>query len=335
MIARKYETIVGFFVVASLAALLVMVLIIAQQEGLWQDYLEYEAVFKNISGLKKGSEVRLAGVTVGSVTKTAVRPDGKILVTFEILEKYKDQIRKDSQASIGMIGLLGDRSLDLTSGSPDKPILPPGTLLTASEPLDLQELLARAGPSLENIQKVLNNLVKITDDLANPKGDVKLALSQLKEITEKVNRGEGTLGLLVNDPSLFKETSQAVASARKVIEGLNNPQGVMGMLLHDPAFRAEFRKTLTDLNVIMANLRQGSVPVSEAAAKLPGIVKKLDTFVDNLTQASGGLPDLVVSGQGVLGDADKVAQAALKSWLLRWYVPQAKERTIQVEREIK
>ncbi len=37
MISRRYETIVGLFVVASLALLLIMVLIVAQQEGLWQE----------------------------------------------------------------------------------------------------------------------------------------------------------------------------------------------------------------------------------------------------------------------------------------------------------
>ena len=116
MISHKYETIVGLFVVASLAALLIMVLIIARQEGLWQNYLEYQAVFKNISGLRVGSEVRLAGVVVGSVTNATVRSDGKILVTFEVLEKYRNQIRTDSVATIGMIGLLGDRSLDLAAG---------------------------------------------------------------------------------------------------------------------------------------------------------------------------------------------------------------------------
>ena len=62
MIQRKYETIVGLFVVASLAALLVMVVIIAQQERLWQEHVEYRAIFKNISGLKIGSEIGRAHV---------------------------------------------------------------------------------------------------------------------------------------------------------------------------------------------------------------------------------------------------------------------------------
>ena len=89
MIARRYETIVGIFVVASLAALLVMVLIVAQQEGLFQEYVNYRTIFKNVSGLKPGSEVHLAGVTVGNVLSTAINPEGNIVVTFQVLKKIQ------------------------------------------------------------------------------------------------------------------------------------------------------------------------------------------------------------------------------------------------------
>jgi phospholipid/cholesterol/gamma-HCH transport system substrate-binding protein len=335
MISRKYETIVGLFVVASLVALLVMVLIIAREEGLWQEYIQYQAVFKNISGLKKGSEVRLAGVTVGSVSSTTIRSDGKILVTFDVMKQYKDQIREDSQASIGSIGLLGDRSLDLTPGSPDKDPIPPGGLLAGLEPMDIQELLARAAPSLDSIQKAFENLAKITEDMTDPKGDFKQAVVNIKDTFGKVNAGEGTLGLLVSDPKLYKQTLDTVDSARNFLDSLNNPQGALGMLLHDPEFKAELRKILKEVNVLAVNLRQGSMPLAEALAKLPAIVKKVQAFLDSLTEAGEGLPDLVNTGQNVLSDADKVAEAAQKMWLLRRLVPKAQERTIRVERDIK
>jgi phospholipid/cholesterol/gamma-HCH transport system substrate-binding protein len=335
MIPQKYETIVGLFVVASLAALLIMVLVIARQEGLWQNYVEYQAVFKNISGLRVGSEVRLAGVVVGSVTNTTVRSDGKILVTFEVLEKYREQIREDSVATIGMIGLLGDRSLDLASGTPEKPILPPGGLVAATEPLDLQVLLARAAPSLDSIQKAFDNLAKITDDMSNPKGDFKLALANIREISHKINQGEGTLGMLLSDPNLYKHTMETVASAQKLMDSLNNPNGTLGMVVHDPKFRAELQKTLKNFEGLSANLRQGSVPLSEALAKLPAIIAKVQAFLKNLDQAGEGLPDLVTTGQSALSDVDTFAKGAQKLPLVRRNVPQPKERTIRVEREVK
>ena len=335
MISRKYETIVGLFVVASLVALLVMVLIIAREEGLWQNYVKYHAVFKNISGLKRGSEVRLAGVTVGSVTNTTIRSDGKIKVTFEVMAQYRNQMREDTQASIGSIGLLGDRSLDLTPGSPDKPVIPPGGLMAGVEPLDLQELLARAAPSLDSIQKAFNNLAKLTDDMVDPKGDFRQAVVNIKETFKKVNAGEGTLGLLVSDPKLYKKTLDTVTSAQSFINSLNNPQGAVGMLLHDPEFKVELRKIIKEINVLVANLQEGTLPLNEALARLPAIVKKVEGFLDYLNEAGVALPDLVDTGQSALSDVNTVAEAAQKMWLLRRYVPKAQERTIRVERDIK
>lgn len=335
MISQKYETIVGLFVVASLAALLFMVLVIAREEGLWQDYVKYQAVFKNVGGLKRGSEVRLAGVTVGSVTDTAIRSDGKILVTFEVMARHKDQLREDSRASIGSIGLLGDRSLDLTPGSPDKPVLPPGGLMAGVEPLDLQELLARAAPSLESIQETFANLAKITEDMSDPQGDFKQAVANIKDTFHKINAGKGTLGLLVSDPHLYKQTLDMVTGAQDFVESLNNPQGALGMLLHDPAFKADLQKILKEIDVMTVNLRQGSVPLSQVLEELPALVKKVRAFLDNLETAGEGLPDLVITGQNALSDVDTAAKAAQKMWLLRRFVPKPQERTIRVERQIK
>ena len=335
MISKKYETIVGLFVVTSLVALLFMVLVIAREEGLWQDYVKYQAVFKNVSGLKRGSEVRLAGVTVGSVTDTTIRSDGKILVTFEVMARYKNQLREDSQASIGSIGLLGDRSLDLTPGSHDKPVLPPGGLMAGMEPLDLQELMARLAPSLDSIQEAFGNLAKITEDMVDPQGDFKQAVANIKETFRKVNVGEGTLGLLVSDPKLYKQTLEILSRTRVFVDSLNDPKGALGMLLHDPAVRADIQKILKDIDVMTVHLSQGSVPLAQALEELPTLVKKVRVFLDNLEKAGAGLPDLVITGQNALSDVDRTAEAAQKMWLLRRFVPKAEERTIRVERQVK
>jgi len=335
MIPRKYETVVGIFVVASLIALLIMVLIVAKQEGLFAEYVEYRAVFKNISGLKPGSEVRLAGVQVGTVKETAVSPDGRITVSFEVMDKYRNQIRQDSRASIGYIGLLGDRSLDLTAGSPDKAAIPPKGEVAAVEPLDITEMLTRATPYVETIQKILTNLASITDQLVDPKGELYRFIGQLRVASEKINKKEGTLGLLVNDPKLYQETAKAMAGAEKFITSLESAQGLMGTLLYDPEFRAEARKMLADLRVVATQLRKSTEPIHASVSRLPEMAKKLESLLDNLDRAAAGLPDLVVTGQEALSDADKAAQAAQRSWLLRRYVPKAEERTIRVEKDIK
>jgi len=333
MIARRYETIVGLFVVASLAALLAMVAIVAQQEGLFQEYVTYRTIFKNVSGLKGGSEVHLAGVTVGNVLNTAINPDGNIVVTFHVLKKHSERIREDSRSTIGFMGLLGDKSLDLTSGSLSKAPIPPEGIVVSVEPLDITQLLARAAPSLEDLQKVITNLVSLTDDLAEPGSDSRKILSEVRDIVSKVNSGKGSLGKLVNDPGLYKDTADTMAQVRQFVGELEKGKGLLGTLLNDPAFKDQAVKTMAELQATFANLNKTTADLKEAAARLPDIAKKLESFIANLDRAGKGLPGLVTQGETAMGEFDTTNKAIQRNWLLRRNVPQPQERTIRMDAE--
>ena len=328
---KKFESIVGIFVVASLAALLVMVLIIAQQERLWVKHATYRAIFKSASGLKTGSEVRLAGLTVGNVKDIHIDEQGNTVVVFEVVEKYADRVHKDSRATIGYIGLLGEKSLDLTTGSSDKPAIPPEGIVTSIEPLDITELFAKAQPSLENLQKLLNNLAQITERLASPEGNLPQLIKEVKEIAEKINQAKGTLGLILNDPKLYQEASQAATGVRKFADGLAEGKGFLGTMVNDPAFKVEAQKTMADLQASFDNLQQVTANLKEASGRFPEMAKKGEAFLDSLAKAGKNLPDLVVSGQDMAEEVGKTAEAAQKSWLLRRNVPKPKEQTIRVE----
>jgi phospholipid/cholesterol/gamma-HCH transport system substrate-binding protein len=331
MIARRYETIVGIFVVASMAALLVMVLIVAQQEGLFYEYVTYRSIFKNVSGLKTGSEVHLAGVTVGNVLNTAINPDGNIVVTFQVQKKYSDRIRVDSRSTIGFMGLLGDKSLDLTAGSLSQAVIPPEGLVTAVEPLDITQLLARAAPSLEDLQKVISNLVSLTDALSEPGSDTRKILADVRAIVSKINTGKGSMGKLVNEPGLYQDTSDAMAQLRKFVDGLEKGKGLAGTVLNDPAFRDQAVKTMAEMYATFVNLNKTTADLKAAAAGLPDMAKKLESFAANLEKAGKGLPGMVSEGQTLFGDADQAAKAAKQLWPLRNYVPQPQERTIRMD----
>jgi phospholipid/cholesterol/gamma-HCH transport system substrate-binding protein len=329
MISRRYETVVGIFVVASLIALLVMVTIIARQEGLFQEYVEYRAIFTNVSGLKPGSEVHLAGVTVGNVTEIAINPNGTIVVTFKVLKKYSDRIRWDSKASIGFVGLLGEKSLDLTAGSLEQPPVPPEGFVASMEPLDITQLLAQAAPSLGDLQKILNNLVALTSKMTEPTSEFSKTLDQVSQIITKINQGKGTLGLVINNPDLYKEATQTMTGANRFITNLE--QSLFGTTAPKGAFKGKTQQTLTEFHATMADAGKAMSDLKEATARLPNIVKKLDSFLTNLDKAGKGLPGLVTSGETLFSDADQAAKAAQRSWFLRSYVPKPEEHTIRMD----
>jgi phospholipid/cholesterol/gamma-HCH transport system substrate-binding protein len=279
--------------------------------------VEYRANFKNVSGLKPGSEVHLAGVTVGSVKEITIEPTGNTKVTFNVIRRYSDQIREDSRASVGFMGMLGDKSLDLSAGSPGVPAIPPDGPVASIEPLDLTQLLAKMGPSLESLQTILDNLAKISGTLVGKEGDFTKSFDQLKEIFSKVNQGQGSLGLIVNDPQLYHETTATLSSVRKVFAGVGQGKGALGALINDPKFKAQMEQAMENFE--------------KTTARLPEISKKLDELMSKLNQAGKGLPEMVTSGDTMANDVDRAAKAAQKSWLLRGNMPQPQEHTIRLD----
>ncbi len=324
MISRRYETIVGLFVVASLVALLIMVLIIARQEGLFQEYVKYKAIFRNVGGLKVGSEVHLAGVTVGNVKDITISPQGSTMVTFQVVKKYADRVRADSEASIGFMGLLGEKSLDLTAGNPNQPPIPSEGWVASVEPLDITQLLAKAGPSLEDLQKILHNLADVTGGMTKGGGDLSKILEQVRQIVTKINEGKGTLGLLVNDSALYKETTQTVGGAKKFVAEADKS-------LFGTGNKERTQQTLSNLSSTVSRASQTAGNLQEATRGLPGMMQKADSFLDSIRKAGKSLPELVTEAETTISDADKAAKAAQKSWLLRRNVPQPQEHTIRMD----
>jgi phospholipid/cholesterol/gamma-HCH transport system substrate-binding protein len=322
--SRRYETIVGIFVVASLAVLLVMVLIIARQEGLFQHYVKYKAVFKNVGGLKSGDEVHLSGVTVGNVKDITISPDGATEVIFNVIQRYSDRVRQDSQASIGYMGLLGERDLDVKAGTPGKPAIPPEAVVPSVEPLEITQLLAKAGPSLEDLQKILHNLATLTGGMGKQGGNLTQILEQVKEIVTKINHGKGTLGMLVNDSNLYKETTETVGGAKKIVTGVEQSFFGKGSAEKRNQAIAEFQGTLSSAHQTARNLQ-------EATTGLPQMLKKADTFLDHLKKAGRSLPELINQTETTMSDVDNTAKAAQRSWLLRWSIRKPHEHTILMD----
>jgi ABC-type transporter Mla subunit MlaD len=219
------------------------------------------------------------------------------------------------------MGLLGDKSLDITAGSPEQPEIAAKGTVTTVEPFDITEIITKAQPSLENVQKILNNLAAISESLTKPEGDFAKSMQELSQIVSKINKGKGSLGQLLNDPVLYRNSADAVDNIRKFTSDLEKSKGALGTLVNDPAFRADLQKTVTSLQ--------------EASSRLPELLKKAEAFVELLNRAGKGLPGLVTASETMVTDVDKTAKAAQKSFLLRGLVPKAKERTIRIQREQK
>jgi phospholipid/cholesterol/gamma-HCH transport system substrate-binding protein len=276
----RTEVKVGIFFIVGLLILLAVFEFVGKIPFLTKEY-SLRTYFKSVGELNEGSPVDLQGVEVGEVSEVKIA-DGKIEVTMRV--NKGTPIKKDSVATIKLTSPLGISYINLTFGSPESPIAPPGSVLPSEEPADISDILAKVestmsslesvfgafGENKERISSLLNNLDSVLGGAARGEGtlgrllkdeslykETKETLASINEIAVSIKQGEGTLGKLVNDESLYNETKKTVADLGQLAEKLSNAEGSLGKLLNDDALYNQTTEAATNLNSILRKVNKG------------------------------------------------------------------------------
>lgn len=139
---RKIEISVGIFVLVGLLALAFLAFSVGggRFSSLGSHLLN--ARFTNASGLKPGSTVRIAGVSVGEVKKISLKPDDmSALVTFRVESSVK--LDDDTVAAVRSAGLLGDKFIALKPGASGVQLKPGAVILDTESTVDLEDIISR------------------------------------------------------------------------------------------------------------------------------------------------------------------------------------------------
>jgi outer membrane protein OmpA-like peptidoglycan-associated protein len=117
-------------------------------------------------------------------------------------------VRKDSTASIQSEGLLGDKYVEVSFGSVDAEKLKSGDTIPSKPPLDISDLFEKANGILDTTQAALTNIQGASENV--------------NMITAKINGGQGTVGKLVNDKTLYQEAAAGITSMKEDAEALKH-----------------------------------------------------------------------------------------------------------------
>ena len=296
----RLETKVGLFFTGAIVLMGVLIFRTEKLEfGGRRNQVERFTYFSQVAGLNLQSKILVAGVKVGDVSTIALE-NGKARVELSISKDVP--IYEDAVVSLGSVGILGEKFVDLDPGHSAKGLFPEGQALPskAGVSLDnLMETLSEVGKNVQGVTKALNesiggeqgrqkldeivdnirvltaefrsmaqenhgainqtmaNVEALSTDLRDklPKlaqqfesvgknlnaileenrpelkgvvGDVrKLAQSfqgtadNLKVLTDRINKGEGTIGKLLNDETTIKKINEAVDNVNGLLGGFN------------------------------------------------------------------------------------------------------------------
>ena len=225
---------VGIFVFIALAAL--SWLVIKSGDFTMKPGFTVRFLFDAVSGIDRGSPVRLSGVPVGDVSDIHVIRDSSGQTKVEVLARIEQgsQIEEDAKVHISSLGILGEKYIEITPGTSGEKLLSEGSTLMGSRPTAF-ESVAEAGTQLMNklntVADHVNDIVsdpKFKESVKGTFGDASIAAKNFTEISEDL-----------------KETAK---SARIVMNRLRDGEGTVGRLLKDDkmardleAFAAEIK----------------------------------------------------------------------------------------------
>jgi len=210
----------GVFIVATLLILSAGVFIIGDKELLFRSTYNVKTEFQNVVGLDKGADVRVGGIHKGTVKRIDLprQPDGKVTVLMSLDSTTRNIVKKDSLASIKSEGLLGDKYIEVSFGSDNAEKLKNWDYIESEPPLEF------------------SNLMKKTDQILDSAKDT---MQNVEGISSKINRGEGTVGALVNDKKIYEQASAATAQAKAGATAFDEN---MEALKHNFLLRGFFKK---------------------------------------------------------------------------------------------
>jgi phospholipid/cholesterol/gamma-HCH transport system substrate-binding protein len=274
MYSSSTEIKVGLFVLAALGVVVWMALRLGVFSSYGKDVYELRAVFDDASGLKEGVGVEVAGINVGRVGRISLYEADRALVILAIRNEVRLPV--DSRAVIRTQGVLGDKFVEVLPGTQGGPTLASGSSIDETvSAVDLSELMEKLSSVADDLKVLTSALAKdgggedlraIVDNVKELSGSLKnltevngpgitkaveslgKVADNMVAITDRVNKGQGTLGQLINDDSAIREIRATLAGLREITDKISSGQGTLGRLVNDDTTIDKIDQALTSVN---------------------------------------------------------------------------------------
>jgi phospholipid/cholesterol/gamma-HCH transport system substrate-binding protein len=252
---------------------------------MWDAKLGYRAAFRDVAGLKPGAPVRMGGLDIGtviSVDRANDIGDTHIYVAMSVLKKDSARIRMNTVAHVVNKGLLGDKMIELSVGSPDVARLDAKTLIPTEEPVDV---FASASELASATREAIDRLRPLANALGDPRfgTDIQGSVADIHALLDAAARGRGLMHQLFFDAEASNRVDQTLAKFAQSAERLE--------------------RTLSDVEDVADHVRSGSgmahalVYDDKLSSDAAGVVAELHTSLRAVREGSG-LAHSLVYGDG-------------------------------------
>ena len=303
---------VGIVAILGFVILAAALVLISGGRGLFTPKYTVKTHLENASGLRRGSLIWLAGVEVGSVGEVRVSrsddPDRAVEVHMTIDRAFQQSIRRDSQATLGSIGLLGDKYLEISRGSQSEAVVPDGGEIDGSSPPDIKRIIQGTNDLMANVGDLVERVTGIAGKINVQEGTLGKLINdpgifnslsgtseELQDLVKRITAGEGTIGQLISNPQLYEELEKTVQQGQNVVAKVESGEGTLGKVISDPALHDRAERMLARIEKVVQRIEDGE--------GFLGRLSKDDTLYSQFNQSLGKFSDVaekMSNGEGTV-----------------------------------
>lgn len=303
---------VGVFVLVALFLLMVAIFYVTGAGFLGPRY-RLITYLPEVEGMKAGAPVDLDGVEVGNVQSIDLTPhptdhEHSITLVLRVDKKFQKDIRTDSKASLVTQGLLGDRYVTISRGLTGT-VIPTNGILPAEEAPDIKQVVERGADVAENLSVLSDQLNEIVSKVRRGEGTIGKVLNdpslynhldsiaaRADAMTASIQQGQGSVGKLMESDDLYNKADSAVSKMNDAMTAVNDQKGTVGKLIYDPSAYNNINGLAEKGNALLTDVRAGKGTLGKLATD--------DTLYSNMRDASANVRDATAklnSNQGSIG----------------------------------
>jgi len=306
---RWSELKVGITVLIASVVLAVLVFLMTGTTGMFTRKFTLITYFDNAEGLRSGQPVDLQGVPVGNVTGVKVvpnRPFSPVQVVMKIKTDWQPFVHKDSKATVKTAGILGESFIDIDSRKATKGTVVNGDELQSENAPGLDDVVRSSQGTLQNMNVLIRRLDRIVASVESGKGTlgevindptlinkINAVLNQVQGLLNDVSNGQGTLGQLFKDKTLYRKLDDTIDKLNRIADEAQAGKGNLGKLLKDEELYNNFNQTVTKTNKLLDDVNAGKGALGKLtkdealASKLQDTINKLSAIADRLDAGEG------------------------------------------------
>jgi phospholipid/cholesterol/gamma-HCH transport system substrate-binding protein len=312
---NRYERVAGLFVLTAIFGSLAIGGAVAIRKGLFEEKLHLTTELKSADGVHAGTEVLMAGLRAGSVTDVRLISNEKILINFEVGEKYRERVRTGSVVRLVRPFIIGEKVLDVSVGDDAGKRLVENSLLQSEETIDLMDLASgrKLGSYLASMSSMTENAKFIIEQILDPK------------------RSKNILKMFDDVQPLVKNMVGVTGEINTAMHAINQKKQLTHMM-------DNLVQLSDEVNLMLPQLRKNSPQMVEDLGKITHSVAILSVQLEKtlplLAEATPELPKAARRAFEALDETVVTLKALQKSFLIRGSVREVRQEELAQDTKV-